>query len=67
VTLHTPSAALRLEGPGSLVLDGALTIDSRDGRREAAHIEFGPGSFVVDLVPGADGVTLTATLQGPLK
>lgn len=67
VTLRTSPAALKLEGPGSLVLDGALAVESRDGRRNVAHLEFGPGSFVVELAPGPDGVTVTATLQGPLS
>lgn len=63
-TVTTAAAPLHLEGPGSLVLDGQLEVRTRDGRRTATHVEFGPGPLVVDIAP--DG-TITATLNGPLR
>jgi hypothetical protein len=56
--------ALHLTGPGTLVLDGTFSVRTREGRRTATHLEFGPGPLEVDLA--ADG-TITATLQGPLR
>lgn len=61
--LVTPVATVRLRGPGSLVLEGSFEVRTREGRRSAARLTFGPGPFEVDL--GAD-LTITATLQGPL-
>jgi hypothetical protein len=58
------SASLHLTGPGSLVLDGAFEVRTRDGRRTATHLQFGPGPL--DLTVTADR-SLTATLQGPLE
>jgi hypothetical protein len=56
--------ALHLTGPGTLVLDGTFSVRTREGRRTATHLEFGPGPLEVDLE--ADG-TIAATLQGPLR
>ena len=67
VAAHTAPAALHLEGPGTLTLDGAFTMETRDGTRKVTHLEFGTGSFVVDLTPGPGGVHLVATLQGALR
>lgn len=55
---------LRLEGPGTLVLEGDLAVRTRDGRRRVPRLEFGPGAFVVEIAPDR---TFTATLQGPLR
>ena len=71
-TLEAPGATVlrpldgpvRLEGPGTLVLEGELAIHTRDGRRTVGRLEFGPGAFVVELAPDR---TFTATLQGPLR
>ncbi|MCU1486187.1 MAG: hypothetical protein JWN67_2933 [Actinomycetia bacterium] len=57
-------ALLHLTGSGRLVLDGTFEVRTREGRRTATHLEFGPGPLDVDLA--ADG-TITATLQGPLR
>lgn len=62
-TVTTPVTALHLEGPGRLVLDGTFLVETRAGVRRATHLEFGPGSFTLDL----RGHDLTATLQGPLR
>jgi hypothetical protein len=62
--LTGPAEDLHLTGPGTLALDGTFTVETRDGRRSATHLEFGPGPFEVDL--SADRI-LRATLQGPLR
>lgn len=71
-TIDAPGAAvtrpldrpLRLEGPGTLVLEGELHVRTRDGRRTVGRLAFGPGAFVVEVAPDR---TFTATLQGPLR
>ena len=55
---------VHLEGPGTFRADGSFRIRTRDGTTDATHLEFGPGSFVVDV--GADG-TFTAVFNGPLS
>ncbi|MEN3272324.1 MAG: hypothetical protein V7636_1085, partial [Actinomycetota bacterium] len=57
-------APLHLEGPGSLNLVGAFTVTTRDGTVTRHHLEFGPGSFLLDL--RADK-TFTATMNGHLS
>lgn len=54
---------VHLEGPGSFRADGDFSIRTRDGTTRAARLEFGPGSFVVDVE--ADG-TFSAVFNGPL-
>ena len=54
---------LHLEGPGSVKLDGTFTVTTREGSVTRHHLEFGPGSFIVDL--RADK-TFTATFNGHL-
>lgn len=56
-------APLHLEGPGSVKLDGTFTVTTRDGSGTRHHLEFGPGSFVVDV--RADK-SFTATFNGHL-
>jgi hypothetical protein len=65
--VRVPPGPLHIEGPGSLVLDGKFTVRSRDGRRAATHLVFGPGPMVLDLIPVMHGLALRATLQGPLR
>jgi hypothetical protein len=67
VAAGSPAGPLHLEGPGTLILDGAFTMRSREGTRKVTHLEFGPGSFVVGLSPGPGGVHLVATLQGEVR
>ena len=54
---------VHLEGPGSFRADGAFRVRTRAGTIDATHLEFGPGSFVVDVA--ADG-TFSAVFNGPL-
>jgi hypothetical protein len=54
---------VHLEGPGSFRGDGHFRVKTRAGTIEATHLEFGPGSFVIDV---ADGGTFTAVFNGPL-
>lgn len=56
-------APLHLEGPGSVKLDGTFTITTREGVVTRHHLQFGPGSFLLDL--RADK-TFTATFNGHL-
>ncbi len=67
VRVATPPAPLSLKGPGQLVLEGSLQIMTRDGKRQAAKVTFGPGAFELNLQPGADGYHVEqALLQGPI-
>ena len=54
---------LHLEGPGSVKLDGSFTITTRSGTVTARHLDFGPGSFLLDLHVDK---TFTATFNGHL-
>jgi hypothetical protein len=68
MTVPTAAGTLHLDGPGSVVLDGAFTVETRAGRRAASHLEFGPGPLTIDLTPQPDGtLALRATLQGALR
>jgi len=67
VRTTTPAAAIKLRGPGQLVLEGTLDVRSRDGMRQAGKITFGPGAFELDLEPQPGGYRLgRALLQGPM-
>ena len=55
---------VHLEGPGSFRADGQFRVRTRAGTADATHLEFGPGSFVVDVAP--DG-TFSAVFNGPLS
>lgn len=54
---------VHLEGPGSFRADGDFRIRTREGTTSATRLEFGPGSFLVDVA--ADG-TFSAVFNGPL-
>ena len=54
---------VHLEGPGSFRADGDFRIRTRDGTTSATRLEFGPGSFLVDVA--ANG-TFSAVFNGPL-
>lgn len=57
------SLPVHLEGPGSFRADGDFRIRTRDGTTSATHLEFGRGSFLVDVA--TDG-TFSAVFNGPL-
>lgn len=54
---------VHLEGPGTFEADGTFRVRTRSGTTSATHLEFGPGSFLVDVA--ADG-TFSAVFNGPL-
>lgn len=65
--IHQPPAALKITGPGQLVLTGAFVLRTAAGTRTAKTITFGPGPFVLDLTPVAGGYQVAGTLQGPVS
>lgn len=66
-TVHRDPQALHLVGPGSLVLSGSLEVQTSSGTARARRVLLSHGSFDVDLVPGAGGISVRATiLQGRL-
>jgi len=65
--IHQAPAALKITGPGSLVLTGALVLRTAAGTRTAKTVTFGPGPFVLDLTPVAGGYQVSGTLQGPVS
>jgi len=66
VHVTTPPASLKINGPGKLVLEGALSVSTRDGVRQATKLTFGPGAFELNLEPQAGGYRIERVfLQGP--
>jgi hypothetical protein len=66
VVLHLDAPTLKVEGPGHLKLIGRLTVRTTSGTRKATSVTMATGPFRVILKPDAGGVTVTATLQGPV-
>ena len=66
VIVHVDSPALKVDGPGTLRLTGNLVLRTASGTRNATTLTMGSGPFRVTLAPGPGGVTVTATLQGPV-
>lgn len=67
VRVATPPKAVKLKGPGRLVLEGTFEVRTRSGTRQARKITFGLGAFEIDLVPDPAGVKVDhALLQGPM-
>jgi hypothetical protein len=64
--VHQPPSLLKLTGPGSFTLAGALVLRTAGGTRTATLVQFGPGPFVLELTPVAGGYRVVATLQGPV-
>lgn len=62
-SVSLPMGALQLEGPGGLVLEGDLTVRTRDREQRARRLALAEGPYVVDLAPGG---VLTATVRGDL-
>jgi hypothetical protein len=65
-TVHRDPGALHLMGPGTLVLVGSLQVRTGSGTTTARRVVLAHGSFVVDLVPGPGGISVRATLEGPV-
>lgn len=65
-TVHTPPAAVHLEGPGTLEVRGRLQVETSAGERRMSSVRFGPGSFVADVAPGPDGWAIQLLAEGPL-
>jgi hypothetical protein len=66
VVVHFDSPTLKVDGPGTLRLTGNFTLRTASGTRTATTLTMAAGPFRVTLAPGAGGVTVTATLQGPV-
>ena len=64
VVIHFDSPALKVEGPGTLRLTGALTLRTPSGTRVATSLSMASGPFEVTLTPSGGGVTVAATLEG---
>jgi len=64
VVIHFDSPALKVDGPGTLRLTGALTLRTASGTRVATSLSMASGPFEVTLTPSGGAVTVTATLQG---
>ena len=66
VVVHFDSPALKVEGPGTLHMTGNFTLKTASGTTTATTLTMAAGPFQVQLVPGAGGIAVTATLQGPV-
>ena len=66
VLIHFDSPALKVEGPGTLKMTGNFMLRTASGTTTATTLTMAAGPFLVQLVPGAGAVTVTATLQGPV-
>ena len=65
-TVHRDPQALHMVGPGSLVLAGALQVRTGSGTATVRRIVLARGSFELDLTPGPGGLSVRATLRGPV-
>lgn len=66
VVVHFDSPALKVDGPGALKMTGSFTLKTESGTRTATTLTMAAGAFHVELAPGAGGIAVTATLQGPV-
>ena len=64
--VHQPQGAVKLTGPGSFTLAGALVLKTAAGMRPATSAKFGPGPFVLELTPVPGGYRVVGILQGPV-
>jgi hypothetical protein len=64
--VHLPVAAVHIDGPGRVTLQGDFEVRTSAGSRRATRIEFGPGSYAIDVSPAPGGLVINATLQGPV-
>jgi hypothetical protein len=68
VTVAVPPGQPALGGPGSLLLEGDLTLRTASGTTRGGSLRFGPGPFELTLLPRPDGGGFTISkglLQGP--
>jgi hypothetical protein len=66
VVIHLDQRPVTLEGPGTLAAGGRFLVRTQSGQRQAGSIMFGPGPFRVAFTPDPAGLTIDATLQGPV-
>ncbi len=65
VTVSVAPAPLALRGPGMLLIEGALAVETTTGTKNVGSVSFGPGPFELDLTPTTGGYTVThGILQG---
>lgn len=60
-----PLAAMVLEGPGGVRMEGRLRVRTSDGVVEADRAEFGAAPYRVELTPGPSGIAVKALFDGP--
>src|SRR3954468_24154131 len=66
VVIHYDSPALKVDGPGTLKMTGNFTLKTASGTRTSTALTMTAGPFEVTLAPGAGGIAVSATLQGPV-
>lgn len=60
-----PLAAMVLEGPGGVRMEGRLRVRTSEGAVEADRAEFGAAPYRVELTPGPSGIAVKALFEGP--
>lgn len=55
---------LTMRGPGAVVLQGALAVETASGTTEAARVDFASAPFEITLTPTEGGYAIDAILQG---
>ncbi|MDP9072093.1 MAG: hypothetical protein M3N68_12610 [Actinomycetota bacterium] len=63
--IELPPGDLRLEGPGTVEVEGRLHLRTAAGTKQSGSARFGEGSFLVKLVPGPGGYRIDGLFQGP--
>jgi hypothetical protein len=66
VIVHFDSPALKVEGPGTVAMKGSFTLRTASGTTTATSLGMPTAPFEVTLAAGPAGITVTATLQGPV-
>jgi hypothetical protein len=51
-------------GPGSVVLQGSLTVSQGGAPKSASAVSFGPGPYSISITPDSGGYQIQATLHG---
>lgn len=67
--VRLPPRTVRIQATASTTatLEGAFTVRTADGSRQAGRLAFGPGLYDITLTPGPGGFTVKAVLQGPVQ